>query len=319
METARADVQRLLQEEQSEETPLSDPVQLDAKEIWDVLFSFIGNSYGVAGLMGNLYAESSLKAANLQNTGNTALGMTDEEYTTAVDQGRYTGFANDGYGYGLAQWTYPARKEALLSFARQKESSVGDCNLQLQFIREELGEALLAALRNAASVRDASDAVLFQYERPADQSQEAQDKRAEYGQQFFDQYGAPVYYRVRKTWEDRASQLGAFRVLQNARDCADANPGYAVFNESGEQIYPAAEQEQTQQETEVPVIWVMIKPSSEEAVIRTGNGPGYSAIVTASPGIMLEYVASAFNGWHAVKTDSQVGWVDGRYSEITTR
>ncbi len=108
-------------------------------------------------------------------------------------------------------------------------------------------------------------------------------------------------------------------MLQNARDCADANPGYAVFNESGEQIYPAAEQEQTQQETEVPVIWVMIKPSSEEAVIRTGNGPGYSAIVTASPGIMLEYVASAFNGWHAVKTDSQVGWVDGRYSEITTR
>ena len=319
METARADVQRLLQEEQSEETPLSDPVQLDAKEIWDVLFSFIGNSYGVAGLMGNLYAESSLKAANLQNTGNTALGMTDEEYTTAVDQGRYTGFANDGYGYGLDQWTYPARKEALLSFARQKESSVGDCNLQLQFIREELGEALLAALRNAASVRDASDAVLFQYERPADQSQEAQDKRAEYGQQFFDQSGAPVYYRVRKTWEDRASQLGAFRVLQNARDCADANPGYAVFNESGEQIYPAAEHEQTQQETEVPVIWVMIKPSSEEAVIRTGNGPGYSAIVTASPGIMLEYVASAFNGWHAVKTDSQVGWVDGRYSEITTR
>ena len=33
---------------------------------------------------------------------------------------------------------------------------------------------------------------------------------------------------------------------------------------------------------------------------------------------MLEYVASAFNGWHAVKVGGQVGWVSGEYSEITT-
>ena len=32
----------------------------------------------------------------------------------------------------------------------------------------------------------------------------------------------------------------------------------------------------------------------------------------------LEYVASAFNGWQAVKIGSQVGWVSGEYSEITT-
>ena len=322
METARADVQRLLHEE----TSLPDPVQLDAKEIWDVLFSFIGNSYGVAGLMGNLYAESSLKAANLQNTGNNTLGMTDEEYTAAVDQGRYTGFANDGFGYGLAQWTYPARKEALLSFARQKESSVGDCNLQLQFIREELGEALLAALRNAASVRNASDAVLFQYERPADQSQEAQDRRAEYSQRFFDQYSTPVVFRVRKTWQDKASQLGAFRVFRNATACADANPGYAVFNESGEQVYPMVEaitetqigQEQEQPETEHADIWVLITPTDEEVAVRNGNGNSYSTITTITPGTRLEYVASSFNGWHAVKIGSQVGWISGQYGKITT-
>ena len=311
METARADVQRLLHEE----TSLPDPVQLDAKEIWDVLFSFIRNSYGVAGLMGNLYAESSLKSTNLQNTGNNTLGMTDEEYTAAVDQGKYTGFAHDGYGYGLAQWTYPARKEALLSFTRQEGVSVGDCNLQLQFIREELGDALLSTLKRASSVREASDAVLFQYERPADQSEAAQDKRAEYGQRFFEQYGAPVYYRVRKTWEDKASQLGAFHELQNAKACADANPGYAVFNESGERVYPEADQEQ--QETGQSVIWVMIKASAENVIIRTGNGTEYSPITTAAPGTRLEYVASAFNGWHAVKTGDQVGWVSGEYRDIT--
>ena len=31
-----------------------------------------------------------------------------------------------------------------------------------------------------------------------------------------------------------------------------------------------------------------------------------------------QYVASAFNGWHAVKIGSQVGWVSGEYSEITS-
>ena len=235
-----------------------------------------------------------------------------------MDSGGYDGFATDHYGYGLAQWTYPSRKEALLAFAQKEGVSVGDCEMQLQFVRQELSNALLSTLKNSSSVREASDAVLFQYERPADQSLEAQDRRAAYGQRFFEQYGAPVYFRVRKTWEDKASQLGAFRVLQNARDCADKNPGYAVFNELGEQIYPPDDQDQTQQETGQPTIWVLIKSSGDDAVIRTGNGSEYSSIATAAPGTLLEYVASAFNGWHAVKTASQVGWVSGACSEITT-
>ncbi len=53
---------------------------------------------------------------------------------------------------------------------------------------------------------------------------------------------APVsgLYRVRKSWGDAASQLGAFAVLSNAKALADKNPGYAVFDESGRQVYPAA-------------------------------------------------------------------------------
>ena len=196
--------------------------------------------------------------------------------------------------------------------------------MQLQFIRQELGEKLLADMKNAASVRDASNAVLFQYERPSDQSQDVQDKRAEYGERFFAQYGAPVYFRVRRTWKDNASQLGAFRVYQNAKACADANTGYAVFNESGEQIYPAVEAAATETlsdqepETEHIAIWVVITPTNDEVVVRNGNGTNFSPIATVASGTKLEYVASAFNGWHAVKIDNQVGWVAGQYGEITT-
>jgi hypothetical protein len=46
------------------------------------------------------------------------------------------------------------------------------------------------------------------------------------------------YYRVRKSWADKASQIGAFTVLQNAKNCVDQNPGYAAFDDNGNQVYP---------------------------------------------------------------------------------
>lgn len=48
-------------------------------------------------------------------------------------------------------------------------------------------------------------------------------------------------YRVRERWEDAASQVGAFRQLENAVRCADAHPGYSVFDAAGQAVYPKAE------------------------------------------------------------------------------
>lgn len=45
-------------------------------------------------------------------------------------------------------------------------------------------------------------------------------------------------YRVRLTWANVGSQIGAFTNLQNAKECADANPGYSVFNNAGTKVYP---------------------------------------------------------------------------------
>ena len=59
------------------------------KTIWEFLKSKGLNDYGAAGLMGNLYAESGLLPTNLQNTYNNKFGMTDDEYTAAVDNGSY--------------------------------------------------------------------------------------------------------------------------------------------------------------------------------------------------------------------------------------
>ena len=64
------------------------------------------NEYGIAGLMGNLFAESGLNPRNLQNSYENVLGMNDNAYVAAVDNGTYTNFVQDKAGFGLAQWTF---------------------------------------------------------------------------------------------------------------------------------------------------------------------------------------------------------------------
>lgn len=95
-------------------------------QIWNFFKRKGLNDFGVAGLMGNLYAESGLSSTNLQNSYEKKLEMTDDQYTTSVDNGDYTNFANDGAGYGLAQWTYWSRKQNLLNFVRNRNCSIGN-------------------------------------------------------------------------------------------------------------------------------------------------------------------------------------------------
>lgn len=163
------------------------------KAIWNFLKEKKLNDYAIAGIMGNLYAESGLSQINLQNTGNKKLGMTDAEYTAAVDAGTYTNFVKDSQGYGLAQWTYWTRKEAMLAYARSKKKSIGDLNMQLEFLYTELVasyRACYSKLTKATSVLEASNAMLLDFERPKDQSVKVQEKRASYGQVYYDKYAS---------------------------------------------------------------------------------------------------------------------------------
>ena len=109
-----------------------------------------------------------------------------------VDGGNYPNFVTDKAGYGLAQWTFWSRKQELLDFAREQRKSIGDLQMQLDFLWKELQKsypAVLTVLKSADNVREASDAVLLWYERPADQSEAVMVKRAGYGQKYYDKYG----------------------------------------------------------------------------------------------------------------------------------
>lgn len=166
------------------------PVTAAEKTIWDFLKAKGLNNYAVAGIMGNLQAESGLAANNLQKTYEKKLGVTDAQYTTNVDNGSYTNFVRDSAGYGLAQWTYWSRKEALLKYAQSQKKSIGDLNMQLEFLWQELQSytKVMSVLKSAKSIREASDSVLTGYERPADQSEAVRIKRTSYGQGYYNKF-----------------------------------------------------------------------------------------------------------------------------------
>ena len=168
---------------------------MSAQTIWNFLKKEGFNNYGAAGLMGNLDAESGLRSNNLQDTYSRKFGLSDTQYTQKVDNGTYTNFVKDEAGYGLAQWTYWSRKQNLLNYAKAKGKSIGDLEMQLEFLCKELKEqytnSVYNILKTATSLQQASDAVLMNFERPLNAASH-KSKRAEMGMIYYNKFAKGV-------------------------------------------------------------------------------------------------------------------------------
>lgn len=143
---------------------------------------------GAYGMMANIYSESGFRSNNAQNSYMTKMGMTDESYTTQVDNGQYTAFGTDKVGYGLCQWTSSGRKTGLYNYAKQCGTSIADENMQLNYMMVELNlsyKSVLNKLKTSCDVSECAKYVMTKFERPADQSDAAQNKRASYGLQLY--------------------------------------------------------------------------------------------------------------------------------------
>lgn len=177
---------------------------------------------------------------------------------------------------------------------------------------QERYTAVMDALKKAGSVRAASDAVLTGYEKPADQSETVKKKRAEYGEGYYKKYVAgngTKYYRVRKSWTDAASQLGAFTSLENAKSACKA--GYTVYDDNGKAVYTAAGQ---QASAGVPF---SVQVDILDLNIRTGAGTNYAKTgETTGKGVftIVEVKAGqgASAGWGRLK--SGAGWISLDYA-----
>lgn len=161
---------------------------MNEKIIWDFFIKKTNNPFGTAAIMGNLMAESSLNPV-----ASTGSGYSGNQYTAYVDANlanMQTNFSTDGVAYGLAQWRFHTRKAELLKRAIESKRSIGNINLQLEFIWEELQsyKTVLKSIVNATDVSTASDAFMLKYEKPGNTSDTMKKRRSKYGQSYFDTF-----------------------------------------------------------------------------------------------------------------------------------
>lgn len=111
------------------------------------------------------------------------------------------------------------------------------------------------------------------------------------------------WYRVRKTWQNAASQKGAFHDLAYAKQCADANPGYTVYDPSGKAVYPVTQTSSVPYAVRVSINDLNIRKGPGTNYAKTGQytGKGVFTIVAESAGV------GSTKGWGKLK--SGAGWV----------
>jgi len=106
-----------------------------------------------------------------------------------------------------------------------------------------------------------------------------------------------VWYRVRKTWADAKSQLGAYKELANAKACVDKHPGYSVFDVNGVTIY-------TSNITTSAVLF-KVRVSITDLNIRKGSGTNYARtkyIPVGTYTIMEEADGQGASKWGRLKS-----------------
>lgn len=142
---------------------------------------------GAIGTIGNLQGESSTFNPQACETSYLKkFGLTADEYVRRADNDEviYNGklFIKDSAGFGIVQWTYWGRKQNLLNYARSQGKSVGDLDIQIEFMIKEMTENYPSTWKICSTTSSYKEAVricVTNYEKPAKQ-QEAITRRTEY-------------------------------------------------------------------------------------------------------------------------------------------
>ena len=120
-----------------------------------------------------------------------------------------------------------------------------------------------------------------------------------------------IWYRVRKNWADASSQKGAFKVLENAKKCADENPGYSVFDEAGKAVYTsAAAFKPYLVRVSIPDLNIRKGPGTDHAKTGKYTGAGTFTIVEEADG-------EGASRWGLLKSyqEKRDGWISLDYGK----
>ena len=108
-------------------------------------------------------------------------------------------------------------------------------------------------------------------------------------------------YRIRKSWADAKSQIGAFSSLENAKK--SCKTGYSVFDANGVNIYTS--------KTTVSAVPFKVKVAISNLNIRKGPGTNYARIKYIPVGVYtiieVQSGTGSDKGWGRLK--SGAGWI----------
>lgn len=113
-------------------------------------------------------------------------------------------------------------------------------------------------------------------------------------------------YRVRKSWADASSQIGAYSILANAKAMADSHPGYTVYDSTGKAVYPVA----------AAFAPYTVQVTISDLRIRKGPGTNYAANGYTGKGvftIVAEATGTGASKWGKLK--SGAGWISLDYAK----
>lgn len=147
-------------------------------QIWRYLESKNIGSSAIAGIMGNIQAESGFMPNRVQGAGvQTAPEITVDGQT----------------GYGLCQWTYPTRQQALKDFAASRNKSSSDLETQLDFMLQEINQRDSGLLGRMAKMEPYDAAIHFhdEYEGSADDAS-MKARRGDYAKEIFQNQGRGI-------------------------------------------------------------------------------------------------------------------------------
>ncbi len=113
-------------------------------------------------------------------------------------------------------------------------------------------------------------------------------------------------YRVRKSWADASSQIGAYSILANAKAMAGSHPGYTVYDSTGKAVYPVA----------AAFAPYTVQVTISDLRIRTGPGTNYAANGYTGKGVFTivgESDGVGASKWGKLK--SGAGWISLDYAK----
>lgn len=121
-------------------------------------------------------------------------------------------------------------------------------------------------------------------------------------------------FRVRKSWEDEHSQIGAYSILENAKAVCDANYGFKVYDSLGREVYPVDKKEKPFRVlVSINNLSIRKGPGINYDKHKIYTGKGVFTIVEVQPGL------GSSNGWGLLKTyqKNRDGWISLDYAERT--